>query len=181
MIRKMRANDPNGNSVYFHTSSDIVWDPDTNQSVKDDLNAIKNIIDEINDNNEKIKQNAVSLRNDLDIVREALDITDDSEPGNISIDADTFSGKSVNDFMLKTDHNVYELLNGEVNGYTTVFELDGSITDTYVNGYRKITIFNSDKSISEKVYNADRSLVCTRTITFNENGSIETGIVMNDV
>lgn len=41
MIKKFQVQDPSGNVVYLHTSSDIVFDDETGRSVKEDLNIIK--------------------------------------------------------------------------------------------------------------------------------------------
>jgi hypothetical protein len=51
----------------------------------------------------------------------------------------------------------------------TVFNADGSITETYVSGLIKTTTFNSDGSITE-VYS--EPINKTKTITFSADGSI---------
>jgi hypothetical protein len=58
--------------------------------------------------------------------------------------------------------NMYQPIN-------TVFNSDGTIVETYLNGMTKTTTFNSDESITE-VYSAPINK--TKTITFNSDGSI---------
>ena len=52
---------------------------------------------------------------------------------------------------------------------TTVFNGDGSITETNGLGQTKTTIFNADGSITETFAGAK---AITKTITFNQDGSI---------
>jgi hypothetical protein len=60
---------------------------------------------------------------------------------------------------------------------TTVFNADGSITETYTDGYKKETTFDSETQITEKLYYRSSStaaykLYATKRITFNADGSI---------
>lgn len=57
-------------------------------------------------------------------------------------------------------------------GSTTVFNDDGSITETDNYNNKKITIFNDDGSITEKLYNSSNNLLRTKKTIFNEDGSI---------
>lgn len=52
---------------------------------------------------------------------------------------------------------------------STVFNKDGSITETNKDGQIKTTIFNSDGSITEK-FVGEKTI--TKTTTFNNDGSI---------
>ncbi len=52
---------------------------------------------------------------------------------------------------------------------TTVFNPDGSITETNGLGQIKTTVFNADGSITE-IFNGEYTI--TKTTTFNSNGSI---------
>lgn len=53
----------------------------------------------------------------------------------------------------------------------TVFNDDGSITETNALGETLLTMFNEDGSITEMFTNTN-GLAITKTTTFNENGSI---------
>ena len=59
----------------------------------------------------------------------------------------------------------------EVSSCNTVFNSDGSITETFGNGKVKQTTFNADGSITQKITNA-AGTVLTLTTTFNPDGSI---------
>ena len=52
---------------------------------------------------------------------------------------------------------------------TTVFNADGSITETNADGDIKTTVFNSDGSITE-TFVGEKTI--TKTTTFNSDGSI---------
>lgn len=52
----------------------------------------------------------------------------------------------------------------------TVFNADGSITETYQDGSVKTTVFNSNGSISETFTLGTQTM--TKTTTFNSDGSI---------
>jgi diaminopimelate epimerase len=52
---------------------------------------------------------------------------------------------------------------------TTVFNADGSITETNGNGEKLITIFNSNGTITERFVGVN---TLTKTTTFNADGSI---------
>jgi hypothetical protein len=60
-------------------------------------------------------------------------------------------------------------LQGMDNG-TTVFNADGSITETFADGVQ-VTTFNADGSITQ-VFTATSGQVMTKTTTFNADGSI---------
>ncbi|MDD4390581.1 MAG: hypothetical protein PHW03_07245 [Eubacteriales bacterium] len=55
-------------------------------------------------------------------------------------------------------------------GKTTVFNPDGSITETNQDGDAKVTAFNPDGSITETFTSGTMSM--TKTTTFNPDGSI---------
>lgn len=55
-------------------------------------------------------------------------------------------------------------------GNVTVFNADGSITETNQDGDTKVTVFNVDGSISETFTSGTMSI--TKTTTFNPDGSI---------
>ena len=55
-------------------------------------------------------------------------------------------------------------------GQTTVFNANGSISETNAAGDVKTTVFNSDGSISETFVSGVQSI--TKTTTFNADGSI---------
>lgn len=74
---------------------------------------------------------------------------------------------------LKTEKNSSDIL--IINSFTatTVFNSDGSITETRSNGYIVNTTFNSDGSITQKTYSSDGiTLLQTSITTFNSDGSI---------
>lgn len=74
-IKKEQIQDPSGNIIYWHTSSDVVYDEDTGNSVKYDISLIKR----------------------------ALGITETiTDP---SIDADTLGGHSADEFVLSDTYN----------------------------------------------------------------------------
>ena len=55
---------------------------------------------------------------------------------------------------------------------TTVFNSDGSITETFNNGTVKTTIFNADGSITETVVFTETGQTYSQTTIFNSDGSI---------
>ena len=55
-------------------------------------------------------------------------------------------------------------------GKKTVFNVDGSITETNQDGDTKVTVFNPDGSITETFTSGTMSI--TKTTTFNVDGSI---------
>ena len=59
----------------------------------------------------------------------------------------------------------------DVSASNTVFNDDGSITETLGNGKVKQTTFNNDGSITQKITNAAGTTLTLNT-TFNEDGSI---------
>ena len=59
----------------------------------------------------------------------------------------------------------------EVSSCNTVFNNDGSITETLGNGKVKQTTFNADGSITQKITNAAGTVLTLKT-TFNDDGSI---------
>ena len=52
-------------------------------------------------------------------------------------------------------------------GKTTVFNADGSITETLADGLKKVTTFDSDGKITARLYGSDGTLKETTTTTFN--------------
>lgn len=54
---------------------------------------------------------------------------------------------------------------------TVVFAADGTITETYSDGYKVVTTFVSDSVITEQFYK-DNVLYTTKTTTFAANGDI---------
>lgn len=74
-IKKEQIQDPSGNIIYWHTSSDVVYDEDTGNSVKYDISLIKR----------------------------ALGITETTT--DPSIDADTLGGHSADEFVLNDTYN----------------------------------------------------------------------------
>lgn len=54
----------------------------------------------------------------------------------------------------------------------TVFNVDGSITETNSKGEVLTTVFNEDGSITETFVGVGERLTITKTTTFNANGSI---------
>lgn len=52
---------------------------------------------------------------------------------------------------------------------TTVFNSDGSITETNGSGHTKTTVFNADGSITI-TFSGEKTI--TKTITFNSDGSV---------
>lgn len=86
MVKKEQIQDPSGNIIYWHTSSDVVFDEDTGNSVKQDIDAIKR----------------------------ALGISGSSVT-NINIDADTLQGYEASDFVLEeTYSNVIKTINKDL-------------------------------------------------------------------
>jgi hypothetical protein len=55
---------------------------------------------------------------------------------------------------------------------TTVFNSDGSITETLADGRKKNTVFNADGSITETLSKADGTVIWTNKTVFNADGSI---------
>ena len=54
-------------------------------------------------------------------------------------------------------------------GKTTVFNADGSITETLADGLKKVTTFDSEEKITSRLYGSDGTLKETTTTTFNGN------------
>ena len=89
-------------------------------------------------------------------------------------------GTALNTKRGNTNMKITDMLN-ELNRsavpVTTVFNADGSITETYTDGYKKETTFDSETQITEKLYYRKKStaaytLYATKRITFNADGSI---------
>ncbi len=77
--------------------------------------------------------------------------------------------------LVESDRCLNEKLDAAINGFeakTTVFNDDGSITETDGSGYVKKTTFNSDGSITETLSGSDSTLIATKTTTFHSDGSI---------
>jgi hypothetical protein len=62
----------------------------------------------------------------------------------------------------------------------TVFNDDGSITETDSVGYKRTTVFNSDGSITEYIYSPQNELLRTKFTTFNSDGSIDETVTIPD-
>lgn len=78
MIRKEKMQDHLGNIIYWHSSSDIVFDPNTGKSVKQDLDTIK----------------------------KALGVDSScGEETEIVIDADYVGGHPIEDLVLQDEYN----------------------------------------------------------------------------
>lgn len=74
----------------------------------------------------------------------------------------------------------YYVLDGWV-GKHTAFNQDGTITETDTNsGNYVITTFNQDDTITQKMYDTNNDLQVTRTITFNNDGSIDEVVVFEE-
>lgn len=59
----------------------------------------------------------------------------------------------------------------DISSSQTVFNTDGSITETLGNGKTKVTTFGSDSSITEKITNSAGTVITLKT-TFGSDGSI---------
>ncbi len=96
----------------------------------------------------------------LELLEEMRDILDGSAAGHLQneIDEEAVRRKG------------YE-------GKTTVFNADGSITETDEDGNVNTTTFNSDGSITETLHNHNNMLVATKTTEFNADGSITETVV----
>lgn len=96
----------------------------------------------------------------LELLEEMRDILDGSAAGHLQneIDEEAVRRKG------------YE-------GKTTVFNADGSITETDEDGNVNTTTFNSDGSITETLHNHNNMLVATKTTEFNDDGSITETVV----
>lgn len=75
--------------------------------------------------------------------------------------------------------NVLAVIKGEsglLSG-TTVFNVDGSITQTFTNGNVKNVVFNQDGSITEVLKNSSNITIYSKTTTFNADGSITEEVI----
>ena len=91
MIRQLETQDQNGNKIYRHTSSDIVWNLDTGHTVKEDI----------------------------DTLMAALGITDGAGGSmpEVNIDANTLSGHTIEELVLNdTYRNAITELNNAIAG-----------------------------------------------------------------
>jgi hypothetical protein len=91
--------------------------------------------------------------------------------GTVSFEDVTDYDQVGSDFGASEINGIIKNTQGFSSG-TTVFNEDGSITETDDLGNKKITTFNSDGSISEKLYKSD-VLLATKTTSFLEDGSIK--------
>lgn len=62
-------------------------------------------------------------------------------------------------------------------GIVTVFNQDGSITQTYANGNVLTTTFNQNGSITEILKDTNNVVIYTKTTTFNQDGSITEEVI----
>lgn len=84
-----------------------------------------------------------------------------------------FSNVSTQDFAAKAKEAGFEA--GAVLATQTVFNSDGSITETVSDGSSKVTIFNADGSITENYTLASGDKV-QKITTFNSDGSISESV-----
>lgn len=92
--------------------------------------------------------------------------------GTISLDDATVYQQVGDNFGAGDMNNLSAAINGfEVK--KTVFDSDGSITESDGNGYAKKTIFNEDGSITETISETGGALIATKTTVFNDDGSID--------
>ena len=90
MVKKFQIQDPNGNIVYLHTSSDIVFDDETGVSVKEELKIIKNA---------------------LGIIENGI-----SGPVDVCIDAKTLAGHTIDEFVTSNVlKNAVDNMNSDLN------------------------------------------------------------------
>lgn len=93
-------------------------------------------------------------------------------PGELGLALDTnelFIGGANRNIGLATDQQINSVSGLE--DKTTVFNADGSITETMPNNKVKIIKFNADESITE-IYKLNNAITATKTIKFNVDGSI---------
>ena len=86
--------------------------------------------------------------------------------GNLSIETTSSSGGGSSMSQIKS-----------FEPYTTVFNSDGSITETSSSGNVKKTVFNSNGTITETLLDSNGTQIEKKTTTFNSNGSITESIV----
>jgi hypothetical protein len=90
------------------------------------------------------------------------------EEGTILQEGDAFSAANMNDL----ESRILLASTGFI-AQNTVFNSDGNITETSVNGSKNVTTFNADGSITEKLYATDgTTILFTHVTTFNADGSI---------
>lgn len=65
-------------------------------------------------------------------------------------------------------------------GLTTVFNSDGSITETNSDGDTKVTVFNADGSITETFTGAESGVQIQKVTTFNSDGSISEALTSQE-
>jgi hypothetical protein len=91
MIRQFEIQDQNGNKIYRHTSSDIVWDLDTGHTVKEDIDTL---------------MNALGISNSS---------SSSSNKTELAIDASTLSGYTIDQLVLNDTYvNAINQLNNEI-------------------------------------------------------------------
>lgn len=76
----------------------------------------------------------------------------------------------VTDAVNQASTKILEINRNDVDRVTT-FNDDGSITETYADGFKVITTFDSSTQITERRYKDD-VLYLTKVTTFNIDGSI---------
>lgn len=90
-------------------------------------------------------------------------------PADIGAAKSDLTNVSTIDFVNAANAAGFE--QSSVSAVNTVFNDDGTITETSSNGDVKVTTFNSDGSITERYTLASGSVI-TKTIVFNSDGSI---------
>ena len=100
-------------------------------------------------------------------------------PNDVGAADKSLANVALNDFITIAKAAGFET-GGGVETTQTVFNEDGSITETFSTGDVKITIFNEDGSITESYVMASGELI-TKTITFNEDGSISETLSQEEV
>ena len=69
-------------------------------------------------------------------------------------------------------HPKVTLFSSVLSEQNTVFNPDGSITETFSSGDTKTTVFNSDGTITETVKTSGGTVKAVKTTTFNGSTSI---------
>ena len=117
---------------------------------------------------------AFELFRDLMLARtingHALDEDITLSPDDVGTANKTLTNVTNNDFITKAKACGFDTTGG-IDTTQTVFNSDGSITETMSTGDVKTTVFNSNGSITE-TYNMASGETIVKTITFNSDGSI---------
>lgn len=90
-------------------------------------------------------------------------------------EGDYFGAVDVNTTNKRVNDIYHGWLLGGYENTKTVFNADGSITETNNStGHTEVTTFNADGSITQKKYDSDGDLTATMNTIFNSDGSITT-------